>query len=126
MNIDISNAHCGPRIQFPDHAWLRVVLVTTHCLRPRASPTRGLCGPAYGAVTAYERSLDVRPAVRDNETPSRERVRFPWASSEMNWEDDDWLTGERASYRARRGVAPPQPGDKKGKTGKLEKSAERE
>lgn len=25
MNIDISNAHCGPRIQFPDHAWLRVV-----------------------------------------------------------------------------------------------------
>ncbi|CAB0044066.1 unnamed protein product [Trichogramma brassicae] len=25
MNIDISNAHCGPRISFPDHAWLRVV-----------------------------------------------------------------------------------------------------
>lgn len=24
MNIDISNAHCGPRILFPDHAWLRV------------------------------------------------------------------------------------------------------
>lgn len=28
MNIDISNAHCGPRIQFLDHAWLRVVHVT--------------------------------------------------------------------------------------------------
>jgi len=26
MNIDISNAHCGPRIQFLDHAWLRVVI----------------------------------------------------------------------------------------------------
>ncbi|KAL0103855.1 hypothetical protein PUN28_017892 [Cardiocondyla obscurior] len=33
MNIDISNAHCGPRIQFPDHAWLRVVLSKTNCLR---------------------------------------------------------------------------------------------
>lgn len=28
MNIDISNAHCGPRIRFPDHAWLRVVQQT--------------------------------------------------------------------------------------------------
>lgn len=28
MNIDISNAHCGPRIRFPDHAWLRVVKQT--------------------------------------------------------------------------------------------------
>lgn len=34
MNIDISNAHCGPRIQFPDHAWLRVVLTNLNCLRP--------------------------------------------------------------------------------------------
>lgn len=33
MNIDISNAHCGPRIQFPDHAWLRVVLTNQNCLR---------------------------------------------------------------------------------------------
>ena len=33
MNIDISNAHCGPRIQFPDHAWLRVVSVPRNCLR---------------------------------------------------------------------------------------------
>lgn len=33
MNIDISNAHCGPRIQFPDHAWLRVVYVPKNCLR---------------------------------------------------------------------------------------------
>lgn len=33
MNIDISNAHCGPRIQFPDHAWLRVVYVPKDCLR---------------------------------------------------------------------------------------------
>lgn len=28
MNIDTSNAHCGPRIRFPDHAWLRVVYRT--------------------------------------------------------------------------------------------------
>lgn len=56
MNIDISNAHCGPRIQFPDHAWLRVVLVPRNCLR--------LCAPGQRgpfAQTAYERSLDVRP-----------------------------------------------------------------
>lgn len=39
MNIDISNAHCGPRIQFPDHAWLRVVLVPLNCLRPYARRT---------------------------------------------------------------------------------------
>lgn len=24
MNIDVSNAHCGPWIKFPDHTWLRV------------------------------------------------------------------------------------------------------
>lgn len=34
MNIDISNAHCGPRIQFRDHAWLRVVLVPSTLLAP--------------------------------------------------------------------------------------------
>lgn len=28
MNIDISNAHCGPRILFLDHSWLRVVPIT--------------------------------------------------------------------------------------------------
>lgn len=28
MNIDISNAHCGPRILFPDHSWLRVVSIS--------------------------------------------------------------------------------------------------
>lgn len=27
MNIDVSNAHCGPRILFPDHAWLRVAYI---------------------------------------------------------------------------------------------------
>lgn len=28
MNIDISNAHCGPRILFLDHSWLRVVSIS--------------------------------------------------------------------------------------------------
>lgn len=40
MNIDISNAHCGPRIQFPDHAWLRVVSVNQKLLAPAARPRR--------------------------------------------------------------------------------------
>lgn len=51
MNIDISNAHCGPWILFLDHSWLRVVYtrktatyvlvwrvevrdVTLYCVRP--------------------------------------------------------------------------------------------
>lgn len=51
MNIDISNAHCGPRIQFPDHAWLRVVLIPKSCLRLR------------------ERTLDARPVARDDAPP---------------------------------------------------------
>lgn len=28
MNIDISNAHCGPWILFLDHSWLRVVSIS--------------------------------------------------------------------------------------------------
>ena len=35
MNIDISNAHCGPRIQFLDHAWLRVAHVNLRLLALR-------------------------------------------------------------------------------------------
>lgn len=35
MNIDISNAHCGPRILFPDHSWLRVVYTYQTARRPR-------------------------------------------------------------------------------------------
>lgn len=73
MNIDISNAHCGPRIQFRDHAWLRVVLVPVTLLAPSR---RGPPGPPV----AYERSLDVRPAVR------RGRRASPRASSEMREE----------------------------------------
>jgi len=62
MNIDISNAHCGPRIQFPDHAWLRVVSLNAKLLAP-------LCRAGHDALhraslrhapAAYERSLDVR------------------------------------------------------------------
>lgn len=45
MNIDISNAHCGPRIQFPDHAWLRVVYVPKDCLRVREIFAR--CGGVF-------------------------------------------------------------------------------
>lgn len=63
MNIDISNAHCGPRIQFPDHAWLRVVYVPKDCLRQCrscenderretcvSSHSRGRDGVLWGAV----------------------------------------------------------------------------
>lgn len=54
MNIDTSNAHCGPRIQFPDHAWLRVVSVKAHCLRrvPRGRGVRAIGGrsPAFKSV----------------------------------------------------------------------------
>ena len=38
MNIDISNAHCGPRIQFLDHAWLRVAHVNLRLLALRVVP----------------------------------------------------------------------------------------
>lgn len=57
MNIDISNAHCGPRIQFPDHAWLRVVFITRNCLR--------------SFLFAYERTLDARPVARDDAPATR-------------------------------------------------------
>lgn len=59
MNIDISNAHCGPRIQFPDHAWLRVVSVDpqTACAkvaRQRATDrVRANVGPFAGTVSRY-------------------------------------------------------------------------
>ena len=36
MNIDISNAHCGPRILFLDHSWLRVVSYTKTARFPGA------------------------------------------------------------------------------------------
>lgn len=36
MNIDISNAHCGPRILFLDHSWLRVVSYTKTARFPPA------------------------------------------------------------------------------------------
>ena len=40
MNIDISNAHCGPRILFPDHSWLRVVPQYQTAGRTRARESR--------------------------------------------------------------------------------------
>lgn len=66
MNIDISNAHCGPRIQFPDHAWLRVVLIPKNCLR---FCVRANVGRSPGRARRR-----------------RSTVRLPWASSEMNRE----------------------------------------
>lgn len=43
MNIDSSNAHCGPRILFPDHVWPRVVsTVNTKTVRSSAV-TLSLC-----------------------------------------------------------------------------------
>jgi len=47
MNIDISNAYCGRQIQFPDHAWLRIILISkTAC------------------AFAYERRLDISLVAR--------------------------------------------------------------
>lgn len=37
MNIDVSNAHCGPRILFPDHVWLRVVSALHDCSVPASA-----------------------------------------------------------------------------------------
>lgn len=74
MNIDISNAHCGPRIQFPDHAWLRVVYVPKDCLRQccsrenderretrvssRSRGRDGVCGVVESLSAAERRCLD--------------------------------------------------------------------
>lgn len=69
MNIDISNAHCGPRIQFPDHAWLRVVFITRNCLRYSRTSE---------CWTLARSRRDDAPATRG------ESVRLPWASFEMN------------------------------------------
>lgn len=86
MNIDISNAHCGPRIQFPDHAWLRVVLVPRNCLRreARTATTRQGASPVPCArlhfMAAYERSLDVR---RRCCAAAKTRLARSLASSEM-------------------------------------------
>lgn len=63
MNIDISNAHCGPRIQFPDHAWLRVVLIKAHCLRRRAHAARRRA-PCRHARVSRQRARARRAALR--------------------------------------------------------------
>jgi hypothetical protein len=56
MNNDISNAHCGPRILFLDHAWLRVVLYYQTAGRPlflrqRRSRRRWVSGNQWCFVT---------------------------------------------------------------------------
>lgn len=45
MNIDTSNAHCGPRILFLDHSWLRVASTSQTARRRRR---RRRAGPALG------------------------------------------------------------------------------
>lgn len=61
MNIDISNAHCGPRIRFPDHAWLRVVQQTKpDCSYPRSRTL--LCANAGEKERKPERSSRSRAA----------------------------------------------------------------
>ena len=52
MNIDISNAHCGPRIQFPDHAWLRVVQ-TRHTALYRSIPVGRYTGERLGVRRTF-------------------------------------------------------------------------
>lgn len=54
MNIDISNAHCGPRILFPDHSWLRVVSISKTA---RFSFFEGKCRSVLDARRATENSV---------------------------------------------------------------------
>lgn len=110
MNIDISNAHCGPRIQFPDHAWLRVVLVPRNCLRPlsetkkRAAGVRAIVGRSPGC--AGPSSLIPR-GVWFPLPPRLWRSVSPWASFEMMGR-----MMERRRAESERVYAPP-PGDGK-------------
>lgn len=104
MNIDISNAHCGPRIQFPDHAWLRVVLISIYCLRRAAdghigAGVRAIVGRSPGCAMTHDtrcvllrrgslsraRSSSSRDEMREKNSESVTPVRacHPWASSEM-------------------------------------------
>lgn len=91
MNIDISNAHCGPRIQFPDHAWLRVVYVPKDCLRQCCSCENderretcvvaferqryGVCGVVESLSAAERRCLDRPRRRRRRPILSRTRAR---------------------------------------------------
>ena len=64
MNIDISNAHCGPRIQFLDHAWLRVVItykrLLASVLRITSSPSR-----RFRRCNAFRSRVDDTREIRD-------------------------------------------------------------
>ena len=78
MNIDISNAHCGPRILFLDRSWLRVVSISTTARRVgalapslrRRSKIDG--GPTCRPVdeVAPVASVDRRPSVVPAATPA--------------------------------------------------------
>lgn len=50
MNIDISNAHCGPRILFLDHTWLRVVIKRKGALAAAFAAYLGVRRPFQGGV----------------------------------------------------------------------------
>lgn len=76
MNIDTSNAHCGPRIQFRDHAWLRVVLVPgTLLASPAALPLRGAArGRTSDRWTlARSRAVETTRVSPPGRRPKRER-----------------------------------------------------
>ena len=80
MNIDVSNAHCGPRILFPDHVWLRVVSNTYDCLVPRSSPVppprgaEGRPGPVV-AERIWEFAGVVRPRLAATQPASPRNTR---------------------------------------------------
>lgn len=100
MNIDISNAHCGPRILFPDHAWLRVVSVPRDCLR-RCCRSLVASTTTTEMTRAYERSWTFAEGLRERASETLLLAggkvglarASTWASSEINT--------ERARVRAR-------------------------
>lgn len=91
MNIDASNAHCGPRILFPDHVWLRVVSVLNDCSDPdsrhptavacrrrRVSSRRRHAGLESGGVAGANVGVRVAVVGQQPRAAAGERARVSW------------------------------------------------
>lgn len=76
MNIDVSNAHCGPRILFLDHVWLRVVCQTKTArtvAEPSSSPPGG--GARFGRSRSESWGLAIGGRLADRPASPRDRAR---------------------------------------------------